>query len=338
MTGSNAPYGENALRGLKLAVEARPSVLGRPVELVVVDNKSDKVEASNGANRLIQNDKVSAILGPLASSTSLAAAPVAEAAGVPMISPWATNPLVTQGRKYAFRVCFIDPFQGQVGANFARKNMRAQTAAVMVDVAQDYCVGIANYFEKAFQGLGGQVLIKTPYSSGDQDFSAQLLAIKAKNPDIIYAPAYFAEGALIARQARELGLKQPLLGGDALQAEELLNIGGPAVEGVSFTTHFDENGVTTKSGQEFVKTYRARYMRPPTPAARLPMTPTTCSWTPWTRPSPTQAAALLPALEQTKDFPGVTGTLTLVEHNAVKPAVILEVKGGKFVYVATVNP
>ncbi len=338
MTGANAPYGQNALRGLKLAHEARPQALGRPVELVVVDNKSDKVEATNGANRLIQHDKVAAIIGPLASSTSLAAAPVCEAAGVPMVSPWATNPLVTQGKKYAFRVCFIDPFQGQVGANFAAKNLKAKTAALMVDIAQDYCVGIASYFEKAFKELGGQVLIKTSYSSGDQDFSAQLLAIKAKNPDIIYVPAYFAEGALIARQAREMGLKQPMLGGDASQAAELIKIGGPAVEGLSFTTHFDENGVTTPSGQSFVKAYRARHHEAPDSCSALSYDAYNVLLDAMEKAKSASPAAVAAALEKTKDFPGVTGVLSLVEHNAVKPAVILQVKDGKFVYVATVNP
>ncbi|MFH1034722.1 MAG: ABC transporter substrate-binding protein [Pseudomonadota bacterium] len=338
MTGANAPYGQNALRGLKLAVEARPQALGRTVEIVVVDNKSDKVEATNGANRLIQHDKVTAIIGPLSSSNALAAAPVCESAGLPMISPWATNPLVTQGKKFAFRVCFIDPFQGQVGANFAFKNLKAKTAAIMVDIAQDYCVGIASYFEKAFKALGGQVLIKTSYSSGDQDFSAQLLAIKAKNPDLIYVPAYFAEGALIARQARELGLPQPMLGGDASQADELIKIGGPAVEGLSFTTHFDENGVTTQSGQSFVKAYRAKYNEAPDSCSALSYDAYNVLLDAMEKAKSAQAGAVVPVLEQTKDFPGVTGVLSLVEHNAVKPAVILKVQGGKFVYVATVNP
>jgi branched-chain amino acid transport system substrate-binding protein len=338
MTGTNAPFGENALRGLKLAVEARPQVLGRPIELVVVDNKSDKVEASNGANRLIRNDRVAAIIGPLSSSNSLAAAPVCEAAGVPMISPWATNALVTQDRKYAFRVCFIDPFQGRVGANFAFNKLKAKTAAIMVDVAQDYCVGISNYFEKAFKELGGQVLINAKYSTGDQDFSAQLLAIKAKNPDIIYAPAYFSEGALIARQARELGLKQPFLGGDASQADELIKIGGAAVEGLSFTTHFDENGVTTASGKAFVKAYRERYKEAPDSCSALSYDTYNVLLDAMEKAKSANAQALVPALEMTKDFPGVTGTLTLVEHSAVKPAVILQIKDGKFVYVATVNP
>jgi len=338
MTGPNAPYGQNALRGLKLAMAARPQVLGRPVEIVVVDNKSDKVEASNAANRLIQYDKVAAIIGPLSSSNSLAAGPVCETAKVPMVSPWATNPLVTQGKKYVFRVCFIDPFQGSVGANFALKNLKAKTAAIMVDVAQDYCVGIAGFFERAFKKQGGQVVIKTMYNTGDQDFSAQLLAIKAKNPDIIYVPAYFTEGALIARQAREMGLKQIMLGGDASQAAELIKIGGPAVEGLAFTTHFDEKGVTTPAGKSFVKAYRAKYKEAPDSCSALAYDAYNALLDAMDRVKTTKPQALVKALEQTKDFQGVTGVMTLVDHNAVKPAVILHVKDGQFVYMATVSP
>lgn len=338
MTGTNAPYGQNALRGLELAKEARPTCLGRPVETSLVDDKTDKVEASNGANRLIQLDKVEAVIGPLSSSNALAAAPVCEEAKVPMISPWATNALLTQGRKYIFRVCFVDPFQGKEGANFAYNNLHARTAAVMVDVAQDYCVGIASYFERAFKELGGQVVMKTSYSSGDQDFSAQLLAIKAKNPDIIYVPAYFAEGALIARGAREMGLTQTMLGGDASQAEELIKIGGPAVEGLAFTTHFDEQGVTTASGKSFVAAYRAKYHEAPDSCSALTYDAYNLLLDAIERAKSVQAEAVVKALDHTKDFPGVTGVLSLVNHDAIKPAVVLQVKNGKFAYLATVNP
>jgi branched-chain amino acid transport system substrate-binding protein len=338
MTGSNAPYGQNAQKGLELALAARPTVLGKKVEAVVADNKSDKVEAVNATNRLIQRDQAVAIIGPLSSSNSLAAGPVAEAARVPLISPWATNPLVTQDKKYIFRVCFVDPFQGKVGANYATGNLKAKTAAVMVDIAQDYCVGIATFFERAFKESGGQILIKTSYSSGDQDFSAQLSAIKSKNPDLIYVPAYFTEGALIARQARELGLKQPMLGGDASQAEELIKIGGPAVEGLAFTTHFDENGVTTASGKKFVAAYRAKYNEAPDSCSALTYDAYNVLLDAMEKTKSTKADDLVKALEQTQAFPGVTGVLSIVDHNAVKPAVILNVKEGKFAYQATVNP
>ncbi|RJX35522.1 MAG: ABC transporter substrate-binding protein [Desulfarculus sp.] len=338
MTGPAAVYGQNGVKGLKLAQQARPTVLGRPVELVVADNKSDKVEASNAVNRVIQKNRVQAILGCLTSSNSLAAAPVAEQAGVPLLSPWATNPLVTQGRKYVFRICFIDPFQGSVAAKFARANLKARTAAVMIDISQDYCVGIAGFFERAFSKLGGKIALKIHYNTGDQDFSAQLGAIAAAKPDIIYVPGYFTEDALIARQARELGLKQPLLSGDAAQAAELIKIGGPAVEGLYLTTHFDEKGVTTKSGRSFVAAYRQAYHEAPDSVSALSYDSYNALLDAMQRAKSVKGAEVAAALEQTKDFPGVTGVLTLVQHNAVKPAVILKVKDGQFTYVATVKP
>jgi branched-chain amino acid transport system substrate-binding protein len=338
ITGSNAPYGQNALRGLKLAHEARPTVLGRPVEYVLVDNKSDNIECSNATSRLIQKEQVAAIIGPLSSKNALAAAPLCEAAKVPMISPWATNPLVTQGRKYAFRVCFIDPFQGQVGAAYAYNHLQARTAAVMVDVAQDASVSMINVFEKAFAKQGGKIVLRSAYSSGDQDFSAQLMAVKQANPDLIYLQAYVSESALIARQARELGLKQPILSGDAAHADELIKIGGEAVEGLAFTTHFDEKGVTTESGKAFVKQYRQLYNEAPDSCSALTFDAYNVLLDAIERQKSLDSEALVNGLEATKDFPGVTGVMTMVEHNAVKPAVILHVKQGQFAYQATVRP
>ncbi|MCF8034017.1 MAG: ABC transporter substrate-binding protein [Desulfarculaceae bacterium] len=338
MTGPAAVYGQNGIKGLKLAQENRPTVLGRPVKLMIVDNKSDKVEATNAANRVIQKDEVCALIGCLTSSNSLAAAPVAEKAKVPMLSPWATNPLVTQKKEYVFRICFIDPFQGAVAAKFARENLKAKTVALMIDISQDYSVGIAGFFQRAFTKLGGKVVLKTHYNTGDQDFSAQLGAIQAAKPDIIYVPGYFTEDALIARQARELGLTQPLLSGDAAQADELIKIGGKAVEGLYFTTHFDEQGVTTASGKHFVAAYRKAYDEAPDSVSALSYDSYNALLDAMERAKSTDAAKVSAALAQTKDFQGVTGVLTLVDHNAVKPAVILQVKNGNFAYVATVNP
>jgi branched-chain amino acid transport system substrate-binding protein len=338
MTGANAPYGENALRGFKMAHQARPTVMGRAVEFTLVDNKSDNIECSNATKRLIQKEDVVAIIGPLSSKNSMAAAPICEQAKVPMISPWATNPMVTQGKRYAFRVCFIDPFQGQVGANYAYNNLQARSAALMVDVAQDASVSIIGVFEKAFTRLGGKVALKTSYSSGDQDFSAQLMAIKRANPDIIYLQAYVSESALIARQARELGLKQTILSGDAAHADELLTIGGAAVEGLSFTTHFDENGVVTPAGKAFVKDYRRLYNEAPDSCSGLTYDAYNVLLDAMERAKTSDPETVTKSLEATKDFPGVTGVMSLVEHNAVKPAVILKVDKGRFAYVATVNP
>ena len=234
MTGSVASYGQMEWEGLQIAKEMQPTVLGKKVELVLVDTKSDKIEAANAVSRLIENDKVVGIVGEAISGNSMAGNPISEAAKIPSVSPTATNPLVTQGKKYAFRACFIDPFQGQVAARFAREQLKADTAAVIIDIAQDYCVGLANFFVKEFVKLGGKVVSTTYIQTGDQDFSAQLSAVQAANPSIIYAPNYYTEDALMAKQARDLGINVPILTGDGAQADPLIEIGGKAVENMYF--------------------------------------------------------------------------------------------------------
>ncbi|MBI5522365.1 MAG: ABC transporter substrate-binding protein [Desulfarculus sp.] len=338
LTGGSAAYGEMALMGIRLAQAQGGQALGRPVELVLVDNKSDKVESSNAVNRLIQRDHVVAILGPLSSSEALAAAPVAEAAGVPLVTAWATNPLVTQGRVYIFRTCFIDPFQGGVAASFAVNHLKVKTAAVLFDVGRDYSVGLANFFKKSFASLGGQVVATVQYSEGDQDFSPQLMAIKAKDPEIIYLPGYLPEEPLVVRQARELGIKAPFLSGDAAQSDELIKIGGQAVEGLYFTTHFDEGGVTTPQGRQYAQAYRQKYGKAPDALGALGFDAYLLLLDAIGRAGSTQAQAVVKALETTKGFAGVCGLTDIVAHDAVKPAVILQVKEGEFVYVATVKP
>ncbi len=338
MTGPAAAYGEMGLAGIKLAHAERPRVLGREVKLILLDNKSDKVESSNAANRLIKRDRVDVIIGALSSSTTLAAAPVAEKAGVPMVSGWATNPLVTKYKKYIFRTCFIDPFQGAVAADFAYKNLGARTAVVLMDISRDYSVGLGTFFKRHFLKLGGKVLLTAKYSSGDQDFSAQLGTIKAKNPDVIYLPGYLPEEPLIIRQAREMGLKQPFLSGDAAQADETIKIGGAAVEGLYFTTHFDEGGATTPAGRHYTEIYRQKYHKAPDALGALGYDAYNIVLDAMARAGSTKPQAVVKALEQTKDFPGVCGLTSIVKHDAVKPAVILKIQGGKYVYVATVAP
>jgi branched-chain amino acid transport system substrate-binding protein len=313
-------------------------VLGRPVELVLVDNKSDKVESASAVNRLIQRDKVVAILGPMSSSNALAAAPVAEVAKVPLIAAWATNPMVTQNRGYVFRTCFSDPFQGGVAANYAIKNLKAKTAAVLLDVGRDYSVGLASFFKKSFAEMGGQITLSVNYSEGDQDFSAQLLAIRAKNPDVIFLPGYLPEEPLIVRQARELGLTAPFLSGDAAQSDELIKIGGPAVEGLYCTTHFDGGGATTPQGQMYTQAYRQKYGKAPDGLGALGFDGYLILLDALARAGSTQPQDVVRALESTRGFAGVCGLTDIQGRDAVKPAVILMVKDGKFTFVALVKP
>ena len=191
----------------------------------------------------------------------MAGNPISEAAKIPTVSPTATNPLVNQGKKYAFRACFIDPFQGEVAARFARNELKAQTAAVIIDIAQDYCVGLANFFVKEFVKQGGKIVSTTYIQTGDQDFSAQLSAVQAAKPDIIYAPNYYTEDALMAKQARDLGIKVPILTGDGAQEDALLQIGGKAVDNMYLTGHFHKQAATTERAKEYIKRFEEKHKK-----------------------------------------------------------------------------
>ncbi|MBI4799372.1 MAG: ABC transporter substrate-binding protein [Desulfarculus sp.] len=344
MTGQVAAFSQMTWDGIRIAQQMRPTALGRPLKLMLVDNKSDNVEAANATNRLVTKDKVAAMLGPVTSSATLAAAPIAEAARVPLVSPSATSPIVTQGRRYVFRVCFMDPFQGQAAARHAFQNLGARRAAVLIDVGQDYAVGLAAFFKREFQRLGGQVVAEAKCGTGDQDFSAQLGAIKASNPDLLYLPNYYAEIALAARQARELGLRTPLLSGDGADAPELLNIGGPAVEGLSFTTHFHRQGAVTPLAREFLAGYAkeraaGNIKEDLTSFHVLGAEAYLVLADALERAGGIDGPQLRQALAGTRDFLGISGRLTIGEDgNAVKSAAILQVKDGKFEYVTTIEP
>lgn len=338
LSGPEAPYGDRGLKGLKLAQKHRPQVLGRPVDLTLADNLSEKRTSAREASRLIREDKVCAIIGCLTSGNTLAAAPVAEKAGVPLVSPWATNARVTSKRKYVFRICFVDPFQGRVAAKFAREDLGAKTAAVFTDLGQEYCVGIARCFRQAFTQLGGKVVLKVFYNSGDEDFAPQLAAVKKANPDLIYLPGHFREDAFIARQARAMGLTQPILSGDAAQSDELIILGGPAVEGLCLTAHFHHQAADTPNGKRFVAAFRRIFREDPGSVSALTYDAYNVILDAIARAGSTRPQAIAMALEQTRDFPGATGVITLLRHDAIKPVVILQIKNGKFNYLTTVHP
>ncbi len=338
MTGAVAAFGQMTWTGIQIAHEMQPTVLGKKVKLVLGDNKSDKIEAANVAQRLIKKDHVVAIIGAVASSHSLAIAPICEENHVPQITPSSTNPLVTQNRKWVFRACFIDPFQGDMLAKFAVNYLHAKTAAVLTDIAQDYSVGLSNFFIKKFTQLGGKVVSHAFYQTGDQDFTAQLTAIKKLHPDVIVIPGYYTEIALIARQARELGIKSTLLAGDGAEAPELVKIGGKAVEGLYYSTHFDEKAAETELGKKYVKIFRKKYHKAPDALGALGFDAYMLLMDAIKRAGSTDPAKIRDALDQTKNFEGVTGIITLVNGNAVKSGVIRVVKNGKFVYVTTIKP
>ena len=262
LTGANAAGGELELEGIELAHQLYPEALGKKVELIVVDNKSDKVEAATAAARLVEKEKVVAIIGSWGSSLAMAAGDVVRNAKIPTMGTSCTNPLVTQGNDYYFRVCFIDPFQGVVMSNYAFNSLGAKKAAIVQEVSNDYAVGLAKFFTDNFKKLTGDensIVAVANYNTGDQDFTAQLTNIKAQNPDVIFAPGNFTESALLIKQARQLGIKTPFIGGDTYETPEFAEIGGDAVEGVVFSTFFATERPITAESTKFLDAYKAKY-------------------------------------------------------------------------------
>ncbi|WZL74258.1 ABC transporter substrate-binding protein [Clostridiaceae bacterium 35-E11] len=342
LTGANAAGGAIELEGMELANELYPEVLGKKVELVVVDNKSDKVEAANAAARLIEKEKVAAIIGSWGSSLSMAAGDAVRNAEVPAIGASCTNPLVTLNNDYYFRVCFIDPFQGTVMANYAINKLDAKTAAIIQEISSDYSVGLAKFFTDAFKELTGNenaILGSASYNTGDQDFTAQLTNIKQLNPDVIFAPGNFTESALLIKQARQLGIEIPILGGDTWETPEFIEIGGEAVEGTVLSTFFTSEVPITEMSKEFLDAYRAKYNKEPASVTALGFDAYIMLLNAIEKANSTDPKAIRDALAETTDFMGAAGIITLDENgDAVKSAVIKVVKDGKFTYLDTVEP
>ncbi len=339
MTGAVAAYGEMEWTGIQIAREMEPEVLGRKIDIVLVDTKSDKIEAANAVTLLIEKEKAAVILGEAISGNTMAGNPISEAAKIPSVSPSATNPLVNQGKQFAFRACFIDPFQGEIAARFARNELKAQTAAVIIDIAQDYCVGLGNFFVKEFVKLGGKVVSTTYIQTGDQDFSAQLSAVQAAKPDVIYAPNYYTEDALMAKQARDLGIKVPILTGDGAQADTLLQVGGSAVEEMYFTGHFHKEAAGSQRAKEYIRRFEEKYKKDADAFGALGADAYFLLVDAIRRAGSTDGVAVRDALAATRNFEGVSGLISMGENgNPIKSMVINKVQNGKFVYVTTVNP
>jgi branched-chain amino acid transport system substrate-binding protein len=342
MTGANASGGAMEVEGVKLANELFPTVLGKKVVLVLADNKSDKVEAANAATLLVQKEKVKAIIGSWGSSLSMAAGPIVSDAKVPTVGASCTNPLVTKGNAFYFRVCFIDPFQGTVMANYAFKNVKAKRAVIIKEISNDYSVGLAKFFSDSFKKLTKNdkaIVGETNYNTGDQDFTAQLTNIKKLNPDVIFAPGNYTESALIIKQARQLGIKTPFLGGDTWEAPEFIDVGKKSVEGAVFSTFFASEVAMTKTSETFLKAYRDKYKKEPAAVTALGYDAYIMILDAIKRANSTDTVKIRDEIAKTTKFDGAAGVITIdADHNAVKSAVIKVVKNGKFSYMATVNP
>ncbi|MBI3853578.1 MAG: ABC transporter substrate-binding protein [Verrucomicrobia bacterium] len=342
LTGKEATFGISSHEGTLLAVEeinGSGGVLGKKIELLTEDTQSKAGEPATVVNKLIARDGVVAVLGEVASSRSLEAAPICQANMIPMVSPSSTNPKVTETGDFIFRVCFIDPFQGTVMANFATKTLKAKKVAVFTDVKSDYSKGLAKFFKERFIANGGTIATELDYNGGDKDFKAQLTAIKAANPDGVFVPGYYTDAALICVQARQLGLTVPIFGGDGWESEKLVEIGGAAMEGTYLSTHYHLD-VGSEQSKKFVENYRKRWN------GKMPDALAACAYDSaavladaMKRAGSTDGQKVRDALAATKGFQGVTGVITINEkRDATKSAVILQVKGGKFKYLETVAP
>ncbi len=341
LTGPTATFALSGKNGTQLAVEqinASGGVLGKPLVLLAEDDRGEASEAASAVSKLITRDHVVGLIGEQASSRTLAAAPIAQSYGIPMISPTSTNVEVTKKGDYIFRACFIDPYQGRVLAAFARDNLEARTAAILVDVRSDYSVGLAEAFRKEFEFRGGRILEELKYSEGDSDFSAQLTAIRPLKPDVIVVPGYYTDAGLIARQAKSLGVTATLLGADGWDSPKLVEIGGEAVEGAYFSNHYSVDD-PAPAVRAFVEAYEARYGAEPDSIAASSYDATRLLADAITRAGSTEGRRIRDALASTRDFAGVTGAITMdADRNPIKPAVVLKVEGGRFRFAAKIAP
>ncbi len=364
-TGATATFGKSTENGAMMAIEEANQAGGIGGLHVIVTSEDDQgkpEEAATAVNKLVSQDRVVAVIGEVASSNSLAGAPICQKAGVPMISPSSTNEKVTEIGDYIFRVCFIDPFQGAVMAKFASASLHLTKVAILRDVRSDYSIGLSDVFKKTFESLGGSITANESYQQGDQDFRAPLTAIKATNPEAIYLPGYYTDVGLVARQARELGITVPLLGGDGWDSPKLTEIGGKSLEGCFLSNHYaadDQNPIV----QGFIAKYKAKWGETPDALAALGYDATRLLFHAMTELQAAQPEvfaalasnvgldagsrekraaaekALRDTIAQTRDFPGVTGSISIDEHrNAIKSAVILTIKDGKLVFVERVAP
>lgn len=342
LTGDTATFGTSADKGIRLALDeinkAGP-VLGKPVTVVTEDDRSLNDEARTACEKLISRDRVCAILGEIASSRSIQMAPACQDAKIPMLSPGSTNPKVTQQGDYIFRACFIDQFQGAAMADFAVKNLKVKKYAVLYAANSDYSVGLRDFFDQAAKKLGASPTAELSYSEkSDVDFRGQLTKIRDTNPDAIIATGYYEEAGKIAKQARELGIKVPLIGGDGWDSDKLLQIGGDALNGCYFSNHYapDEDRPAVK---EFVSAYKAKYNEVPDAMAILGYDAMKLMVDAIKRAGSTDGAKIRDALTSTKDFPGAAGSITIdSERNAKKPIVIVGIENGKLHFVTSVNP
>jgi branched-chain amino acid transport system substrate-binding protein len=340
MTGPEATFGQSTDKAIRLAldaVNAAGGVNGKKIRLITEDDQGKTDEAAAVVKKLITQDQVVAILGEVASSRSRAAASIAQQFKIPMITPSSTNPEVTRGKDYVFRVCFIDPFQGSVLAQFAVKNLKAKKVAVLKDLKSDYSLGLTEFFMKKYKELGGKITSVQNYQAGDTDFKAQLTDIRGEKPDVLFIPGYYTDVGLIARQAKQLGLKAVMLGGDGWDSPKLFEIGGAAIQGAYFSTHYTTSS-PDEDTQKFIKAYKEKYNEIPDSLAALGYDAALILVDALKNAKDLSAAEIRDAIAKTKDFKGVTGKITIdADHNADKNAVVVQVEGNELKFVTSIG-
>jgi branched-chain amino acid transport system substrate-binding protein len=345
ITGSKPTVGDSCKKAAELLAAQMNAAGGLkvgdkkwPLTLFIEDNEDKPESAAAVAKKLISQDNVLAIIGPNASGNAIPAARICEDAKVIMISPWSTNPKTTEHLKYVFRACFLDDFQGEVMAKFARDNLKAKTAAVLYDVASEYNKGIAEFFKKSFEKLGGQVVAFESYTKDDKDFSSQLTKIKAANPDVLFLPNYYNEVPLQAQQARRLGITCSFIGSDSWGSSELLTLGGKDLEGGFFSTHYAPD-IATPKAHTFIKDYETKYGKKPDDVAALTYDSGQLLLSAIAKAGSLDRQKVRDALANISEFEGVTGTMKFSgTGDPVKSAVIIQIKDGKFKYFASVSP
>lgn len=342
LTGANAAGGQLEADGMILANKLYPEVLGKKIELVVVDNKSEKADATIAVARLIEKEKVSAILGSWGSGLSIAAGDLVKNNKIPAVGASCTNPLVTEGNDYYFRVCFLDPFQGTVMANYAYNKLGARKAALIQEVSNDYAVGLAKFFKDAFIELTGDpdaIVATANYNTGDQDFSSQLTAVGAKNPDVIFAPGNFTESAMIIKQARKQGIQTPIIGGDTWETNEFITVGGAEVEGTVLSTFFDGTNPVTDEAKKFIDAFnKEKPGEVPAAVTALGYDSYLIVYKAIEQCGSADPQKIRDELAKMKNFEGVTGMIDINENGDAdkNSAVIKVVKDGKFEFLDNV--
>jgi branched-chain amino acid transport system substrate-binding protein len=341
LTGKEATFGQMSHHGTELAIEelnAAGGLLGKKLKLLTEDTQSKPGDAATVVKKLISRDGVIAILGEVASSRSMEAAPICQQNKIPQISPSSTNVKLTEMGDYIFRVCFTDEFQGKLLANFAQRTLKAAKVAILTDTKSDYSVGLTRDFKWPFTAAGGKVAAEQVYNGGDKDFKGQLTAVKASSPDALLITGYYTDVGLIVKQAKQLGITVPIFGGDGWESSKLIEIGGKDAEGTYFSTHFSPEA-DVPLVKNFAQKFKAKYGELPDAMAALGYDSAMVLAAAIKKTGSTDGPKLREALAATRDHVGVAGTITLdANRNATKPAVILTVKDGKFKYLETVNP